>query len=140
MGRPQFQLVSPEPSEHRLQIDCTKMLAAILLPEVCWTAIDHAHSLDRRLTTGGVPVGLVEMRKRKARGVRSGIWDYFFWHRSLTHVIELKVGDNDLSDDQELFGRQLIRAGVKHLKVCWNKDQVFDTVVAWGLTRNAVMA
>jgi hypothetical protein len=139
MGRSRFQLIPPVQSEHELQIECTDMLAVILLPDVCWTAIDHAHSLDRRPTPGGLPIGLIEMRKRKARGIRSGLWDYFFWHRSITHVIELKVGDNDLSSDQELFGRQLIAAGIDRLKVCWNKDQVFNTVVGWGLTRNAVM-
>lgn len=139
MGRPLFQLVPPEPGEHDLQIDCTKMLAVVLLPEVCWTAIDHAHSLDQRKTKFGIPIGLIEMQKRKARGIRSGLWDYFFWHQSVTHVIELKVGINDLSPDQEIFGHQLIRAGVNRLKVCWSQDQVFNTVKEWGLTRNAVM-
>lgn len=134
-----FHLVAFEPSEHDLQIACTKMLFSILLPEVCWTAIDHAHSLDRRLSKRGFPIGLIEMQKRKARGIRSGLWDYFFWHRSVTHVIELKVGDGNLSPSQEDFGRQLIRAGVTQLKVCWSKDQLFNTVVEWGLTRNAVM-
>lgn len=139
MGRPLFQLVPPEPGEHDLQIACTTMLALVLLPEVCWTAIDHAHSLDRRPSKRGFPIGLIEMQKRKARGIRSGLWDYFFWHHSITHVIELKVGDNDLSHDQELFGRQLIKAGVNRLKVCWTQRQVFDTVADWGLTRKAVM-
>lgn len=140
MGRPRFHLMPPEPSEHELQIECTSMLALILLPDVCWTAIDHAHSLDRRPTPGGLPIGMVEMRKRKARGIRSGLWDYFFWHRGITHVIELKVGDNDLTPEQETFGRALIAAGVDRLKVCWNKDQLFHTVVDWGLTRKAVLA
>jgi len=135
-----LQLVAPEPDEHTLQISCTAMLGIILLPEVCWTAVDHAHSLDRRLTKNGVPIGLIEMQKRKARGIRSGIWDYFFWHRGITHVIELKVGDNDLTPDQEEFGRQLLGAGVQHLKVCWTRDQVFNIVRDWGLTRRAVMS
>jgi hypothetical protein len=135
-----LRLVAPEPDEHTLQISCTAMLQILLLPEVCWTAIDHAHSLDRRTTAKGVPIGLIEMRKRKARGIKSGIWDYFFWHRGLTHVIELKVGDNDLTPDQEEFGRRLLGAGVQHLKVCWTRDQVFNTVRDWGLTRRAVMS
>jgi hypothetical protein len=134
-----LQLQPPEPSEHELQKACTKLLHAILLPDVCWTAIDHAHSLDWREGRSGKPIGLIEMQKRKARGVRSGIWDYVFWHRGITHFIELKVGDNDLSDEQELFGRQLIKAGISRLKVCWNSEQVFNTVVEWGLTRKAVM-
>ena len=111
------------------------MLAIVLLPEVAWTAIDHAHSLDRRIGRNGVPIGLIEVRKRQARGIKSGIWDLWFWHRGITHVIELKVGDNDLTDEQENFGNKLLAAGVDRLKVCWNKNQVFNTVVGWGLTR-----
>jgi hypothetical protein len=134
-----FQLVAYEPDEHELQIACVKMLRTLLLPDVCWTAIDHGHSIDRTPSWRDprVSVGFLEMQKRRARGVIDGIWDLWFWRVGITHVIELKVGDNDLSSAQEEFGERLILAGVRHLKVCWTQDQVFDAVCGWGLTRVA---
>jgi hypothetical protein len=129
-----FHLVPDDPGEHELQIDCTSMLEKILLADVCWTAIDHAHSFDRTIGRHGVPIGLLEARKRKLRGIRKGICDYLFWHRASAFALELKVGDNDLDDDQKAFIRRLIAAEVE-TKVCWSKPQVFDTVVKWGLTR-----
>ena len=133
MGRV-LTLVPDEPDEHELQLSCTGMLSIILLPDVCWTAIDHSGSVDRRIGRNGVPIGLLEMKKRKARGVQDGIWDYAFWHRGEAFAVEMKVGDNDLSDAQKEWGRRLIKAGV-HVKVCWSKPQLFNTVVEWGLTR-----
>jgi hypothetical protein len=133
MARP-FVLTSYEPAEHEMQVDCTQMLARILLPNVQWTAIDHAHSLDRRIGRNGRPIGIIQAAQRKRRGVKPGIPDFLFWHRSMSFAIELKVGDNDLEPDQEEFLRGLIRAEVE-TKVCWTKDQVFNTVVSWGLTR-----
>jgi hypothetical protein len=111
------------------------MLELILLPEVQWTAIDHAHSLDRRIGRNGVPIGLIEVRKRKARGIKAGITDYLFWHAGAAFAIELKRNASEpLSDDQKTFCRGLLRAGVK-VKICWTKNQVFEVVVGWRLTR-----
>jgi hypothetical protein len=134
MGRP-FTLTAPDPREHELQIDCTKMLGLILLPAVQWTAIDHAHSLDRTIGRNGRPIGLIEAQKRKARGIRPGICDYLFWHASRGFAIELKRDAQEtLSDVQKIFVQGLINASIP-VKVCWTKDQVFDTVVGWQLTR-----
>lgn len=111
------------------------MLRIILLPAVQWTAIDHAHSLDRRIGRNGVPIGLIEVKKRKARGVKPGICDYLYWHDGCGYAIELKRNaDEDLSDDQKEFCSGLIRARIP-LKICWTKLQVFETVQGWGLTR-----
>lgn len=132
-----FALSAPEPSEHQLQIACTDMLWRILLPDVQWTAIDHAHSLDQRLTRKGIPIGKVEAQKRKRRGIKPGIPDYLFWHQGRPYAIELKVGDGDLSPDQEEFCRGLIRAGAQ-LKVCWSSSQFMETISAWGLVRPGV--
>ena len=135
MGRDYLTLIAPEPLEHDLQTSCTNMLNLLLLPDVQWTAIDHAHSLDRRIGRNGVPIGLLEARKRKGRGIKPGICDYLFWHRRMGFAIELKRNaDEDLSDDQEDFCNGLIRAQIP-LKICWTKMQVFETVQAWGLTR-----
>jgi len=135
VGRTAFILEAPEPREHELQIDCTHMLERILLPDVQWTAIDHAHSLDRRIGRNGRPIGLIEVQKRKARGIKSGICDYLFWFDGRAFAIELKRNaDEQLSDTQKDFCRGLLRAGAL-VKVCWTKIQVFDTVVEWRLTR-----
>lgn len=114
------------------------MLAIVLQPSVQWTAIDHAHSLDRRIGRNGRPIGLLEAQKRQARGIKPGITDYLFWHGGYGFAIELKRdADQKLSDAQKLFVQGLLNALIP-VKVCWTKDQVFATVVAWGLTRASV--
>jgi len=132
-----FYLVPDEPDEHELQIQCSDMLRLLLLPTVAWTAIDHAHTLDRRVGRHGVPIGILEAKKRQRRGIKPGITDYLFWHRGRGFALELKVGDGELSDDQREFFRTLIAAEIE-TKVCWTKTQVFQTVQAWGLTRHMV--
>ena len=123
-------------SEHELQIDCKNMLDRILLPEVCWTAIDHGHTFDMRPGRRGVPIGLLEAQKRKARGIKAGLPDLMFWHVGQGYAIELKTDCGDLSEAQEIFLREMIAAGVE-VAVCWNQTQVFNKVVGWGLTRAA---
>jgi VRR-NUC domain len=136
--RQRFTLLPPIPEEHELQVDCTRMLAVALLPDVCWTAIDHAHSLNMQLGRNGRPIGLIEAQKRKARGIKAGIADYLFWYDGDSYAIELKRdADSTLSDDQEVWLRAMIKAGAM-VKVCWLLDQVFQTVYEWGLVRPGV--
>ena len=123
-----FQLTAPVTPEHQAQIDCTDMLARVLRPEVCWTAIDHANAKDA--TTGAI---------RKARGVQAGIPDYLFWDYGRGFAIEFKTGDGVLLDSQKEFGKRLINAKVE-FAVCWGSRQVFDTVHRWGLTRRLQVA
>lgn len=133
--RHSLQLVVPEPSEHELQAQVAEMLRLVLLPDVQWTSVDHAHSLDRRIGRNGVPIGLLEARKRVGRGIKPGITDILFWFDGRGFAIELKRSpDEKLSDDQKDFCKGLIRAGIQ-LKICWTKLQVFETVQGWGLTR-----
>jgi hypothetical protein len=113
------------------------MLGRVLLPTVAWTAVDHAHSLNPTIGRHGKPIGLLEAQKRKARGIRPGICDYLFWHQSLGYAIELKVDDGELTDDEEDFIRDLIKAEIE-VKVCWGMWQVFETVGDWGLVRPGV--
>lgn len=110
------------------------MFLIILLPDVAWTSVDHAGSTDQTIGRNGLPIGLLENKKRKRRGVKQGIPDILFWHRGSAYAIELKVDDNPLSVEQKDFLNGLIAAQV-HVKVCRTKDQVFDTLVRWGLTR-----
>jgi len=119
-----FQLTASCTPEHQAQIDCTNMLARVLRPEVCWTAIDHANAKDA--TTGAI---------RKARGVQAGIPDYLFWDFGRGFAIEFKIDDGVLLDSQRVFGKRLITAKVE-FAVCWGQRQVFDRVREWGLTRS----
>jgi hypothetical protein len=141
VGRRRFTLTPPDPFEHELQIDCTTMLELVLAIDVQWTAVDHAHSLTEKIVIRGgreIPVGLVEAKKRKARGIRPGICDYLFWHRSRGYAIELKRdASSPLSDVQKVFCRGLIDAQIP-VKICWTKDQVYNVVSDWGLTRLGV--
>jgi hypothetical protein len=111
------------------------MLEIILPPEVQWTAIDQAHAIDKTIGRNGRPIGLLEMHKRKARGIKPGICDYAFWYDRLGFAIELKrSADEPLSDDQKAWMLGLIRARIP-CKVCWTKVQVAETLQEWGLTR-----
>jgi hypothetical protein len=137
VGRPVLTLIAPERTEHELQIACTTMLHRILRPDVAWTAVDLAHSLDWRVGRNGKPIGLIEVQKRKARGCRAGVPDYLFWHSGSSFAIELKRNaDETLSDDQRDFCSGLLRAHVQ-LKICWDERQVYDAVSSWGLSRGA---
>jgi hypothetical protein len=133
-----FDLTPWEPEEHALQIDCTTMLKRILLPQVAWTAIDHAHSFNPTIGRNGKPIGLMEMVKRKARGIRAGLQDYSFWHSGLGFAIELKKSAAaPLSNDQKIWLRELQAAEVP-VRICWTIDQVFWSVDGWGLVRPGV--
>jgi hypothetical protein len=111
------------------------MFRVVLLPEVQWTSVDHAHSLDQRLGRTGRPIGLVEAMKRKARGVKKGITDILFWHQGRGFAIELKRSASEpLSDAQKEFCKGLLAAQIP-VKICWSKSQVYQVVVDWKLTR-----
>jgi VRR-NUC domain len=125
-------------TEHELQIDCTAMLWKILLPEVCWTAIDHAHSLNMQIGRHGRPIGILEAQKRVARGIQPGIADYLFWHRSNAFAIELKTVNGVLHDDQKVWLRRMIKAGGE-VSVCFSFDQVVAKVREWDLCRGFVV-
>jgi hypothetical protein len=111
------------------------MLWRVLLPEVVWTAVDLAQSLNPTIGRNGRPIGLIEAQKRKARGCRAGVCDYLFWYRAMGFAIELKRNASEpLSDDQEKFCTGLLETEVP-VKICWDEWQVYHTVVEWGLTR-----
>jgi hypothetical protein len=137
---PKFRLAELREEEHETQIACTAMLWKVLLPDVAWTAIDHGHSMNMKIGRHGVPIGILEAQKRKKRGVKAGIADYLFWHRSFGFAIELKTVDGVLSEGQEVFLGDLIRAEIP-VSICWRIEQVLERCTAWGLCRHArVMA
>lgn len=128
MSARSLRLTAPVAPEHEAQIACARMLAQVLRPDVCWTAVDHANARDK--LTGAI---------RKARGVKAGIPDFLFWHYGRGFAIEFKRADGVLSDAQRAFLRTLIGAEVE-VAVCWNSVQVFQKVVEWGLARRARIA
>jgi hypothetical protein len=133
-----FDLTVPQQSEHDLQIDCTNMLWRVLLPDISWSAYDHGHSFDKTIGRHGRPIGLLEMQKRKARGVKAGIPDYQFLYQGDTFAIELKASaDAPLSDDQKAFLTSMIKNGAQ-VAICWTIWQVFNKVLEWGLCRPGV--
>ena len=133
-----FRLQPSKYPEHALQIDCTAMLRRILLPDVCWTAIDHAHSLNMTPGRHGRPIGLLEAQKRKARGVRAGVSDYLFWRHGAGFAIELKTVDGSLSGDQRVFLQEMINTGIP-VSVCWDIRQVAVKLLEWGLCRGVTV-
>ena len=61
--------------------------------------------------------------------------DFLFFHQQRGFAIELKRNASEkLSPGQKEFCKALIDTRIP-VKICWSKDQVFDCVVAWGLTR-----
>lgn len=132
---PKLRLTVPKLPEHKLQIECSNMLRILMLPDVCWTAVDHGHSFNPTIGRGGQPIGLLEMQLRKARGVHAGISDYLFWRDSKGYAIELKTRDGVLSDPQKEFHAKL---GVAHVPVavCRSHREVADALTGWGLLRS----
>lgn len=126
MSRP-FKLTPPITPEHEMQIDVARMLNRILLPDVCWSAVDHANAADA--TTGAI---------RKARGAKPGLPDLLFWYQGRAYAIELKIVGGVVSPAQRQFQDQLARAGGL-VAVCRDCASVFSTVQAWGLSRARMM-
>ncbi len=137
---PAFQLTAPRQLEHDLQKQCAKMFSRILLPDVTWTAVDHAHSLNMAIGRHGRPIGLIEAQKRVARGIKPGLPDNWFIHYGRVYLIELKAtADDDLSQDQKDFLKSAIASGAE-VSICWDIWQVFNKIREWGLCRpSAVM-
>jgi hypothetical protein len=129
-----FRLTSYVEAEREAQIQDVKMLRILLRPGVCWTAIDHGHSFNPTLGRNGQPIGLIEMQKRKARGVRAGIPDLLFWADHKPYAIERKVEGGVLSDAQREFQEELKQAGVL-VSTAWSQAELCATLKAWGLLR-----
>lgn len=133
--RKRFRLQPPPtPKERDQQISDTNMLRILIRPGVAWTAIDHGHSINRAIGHTGQPIGLLEAQKRRARGVRSGIPDYLFWHQGRGFAIERKVDGGVVSDDQQQFITELREAGVL-VSVCYDQHEICRTLNEWGLLR-----
>lgn len=133
-----FRLVASRQAEHDLQIQCADAFAAgVLLPDVTWTSIDSAFSRNQKIGRNGREIGWGELAKRKRRGIKPGVPDMAFWRDGRGYLIELKVGDGEPTEDQEIFLRSLIISKIE-VAVCWTFFQVMQRLQLWGLLRPGV--
>lgn len=107
--------------ERDLQIECVKLLRLILLPDVLWTAIDHASASPRARIM------------HSAMGVVAGISDIFIaWERRIslgvetneTLWMELKSSTGRLSPEQVEWSRRCQNIGHHFVVVRSVKDMV----------------
>lgn len=95
--------------------------------------LEHALSPDISWwhTPNGGKRSKAEAGRFKAMGVKAGIPDLLFFHRSQLDAIELKVGKNNLTSKQEDVRDQLLREGARYA-VCRSLSDVCDTLDEWG--------
>jgi hypothetical protein len=104
-ARKPYRLVAPVVREHPSQVTICKVLTMECAPAgkvsehgVCWFAIDHANF-------GGEIPGV-----RIGRGIVAGVADLFLLFRGITHFIEIKAADGQLSDHQRSVAAAVIAA------------------------------
>jgi hypothetical protein len=72
-----------------------------------------------------------EAGKLKAMGVVPGLWVFvFIFPNAEVGMLELKVGKNGLTDEQEEWGDWLLQRGAAR-EVCWTIDEVERVVTRW---------
>lgn len=128
-ARRPFRLVAPVVREHSSQATICKVLTMEIAPAgkvsdrgVCWFAIDHANY------AGEIP-GI-----RVGRGIIAGVMDTFVLWRGLTHFIEIKAADGQLSDHQQSVAAAVIAAQGR-VGVARDWVEVLACVDQWGIPR-----
>lgn len=101
----------------------------------CWAAMNQTrysqlkwmHSSGNGIfTTSG------QKGKEKAAGLKNGVWDIFLPYPGKGYAglyIEMKVGKNDLTDDQKEFGKAMI--DYYKLHVCWSWKEARDVIIKY---------
>ena len=124
-----FRLQPPVVLEHPIQKQVTDMLRIEIAPPgkvsrlgVCWYAIDHA------AYSGEVP-GI-----RIGRGIVAGIPDLFILWRGLSHMIELKTTEGELSDPQRSVCAAVLGSGGK-VGVARDSLEVLICIDEWKIPR-----
>lgn len=123
--------------EDDLSCAVNKLFCAIFDPEkVVFYAVPNG---GRRDATEAV--------RLKAQGVRRGVYDWHLhWNGPIdytkvvgpcTGVLELKVGKNDRSDEQKVFGRRMRIIG-HYADVCWSLDEVIGAIAEWGVPHRRI--
>ena len=94
--------------EHVLQIAVKQYLTTALPPAVLWTSVDKGQR-----HAGNNTLRIKMANKIKSRGVKNGVPDMHFWWSGIYLAVELKVGKNDTSDDQDKWIEGLRREGFR---------------------------
>lgn len=118
--RPTFGVSLPPQKEIGLHIAAAGFLRRALPPEVIFFHCPNGEVRDK--ATAG---------KLKAMGVLPGVFDLgFIWPNGQASWLELKVGDNVLSEDQLVFQHRA-RANRCGTATAWTLEQVEDIVARW---------
>lgn len=129
-----YRLTPPRVAEHPLQKQITDVLRLEIAPPgkvsklgVVWFAIDHANY------AGEVP-GI-----RTGRGIVAGIPDTFIMHRGLTHFIEIKAADGELSAAQRSVATAIVMGGGR-VGIARSAAEVIVCLDEWRIPRNRRVA
>lgn len=99
-------------SEDKIQSECT-----------IWA---HNTYPDFRLNWWHVPNGgtrnIIEARKLKTMGVKSGVWDIHCYYNGQFSIIEMKTETGVLSAEQKIWGQQMKKMGA-NLYVCRSLEE-----------------
>lgn len=130
--RPTLGVALPPAKEVTFHISAASFLRVALPPEVIFFHVPNGEVRDK--ATAG---------KLKAMGVLAGVFDLgFIWPNGQASWLELKVGDNDLSDDQIKF-QDRARANHCGTATAWTMEDVERIVGGWcaafGLTMRATL-
>lgn len=106
------------PPEARLRARVRMWLSAYLPSPGLWTSIEHG-----RAHHGTPEQRAREWQRLAAQGVKKGIPDVMVWYRGLCMGLELKVGRNTATPDQERFGAALVANGFAW-RVCRSVEDV----------------
>jgi hypothetical protein len=128
-ARKPFRLVAPVVREHPLQVTIAKVLTLEIAPAgkvsahgVCWWSVDMAHY-------GGEVPGI-----RIGRGIVAGVPDTFVLWRGLTHFIEIKAADGQLSEHQRSVAAAVIAAQGR-VGVARDWRETLQCLDAWNIPR-----
>lgn len=129
-----YRLASPVVREHPIQKQICDVLRLEIAPPgkvsklgVVWFAIDHANY------AGEVP-GV-----RTGRGIVAGVPDTFIMHRGLTHFIEIKAVDGELSAAQRSVATAIVMGGGR-VGIARSADEVIACLDEWRIPRNRRVA
>jgi hypothetical protein len=129
MSKP-YRLQAPIVREHPRQKQIADMLRIEIAPPgkvskagVVWFSIDHANYAGQ---VPGIRIG---------RGIIAGIPDLFVMHRGLTHFIEVKADDGELSDAQRSVATAIVVGGGR-VGIARDAGEVLVCLDEWRIPRN----
>jgi hypothetical protein len=119
-ARPTLGVALPPMKEISLHIQAASFMFRAMPPEVIWFHCPNGEVRDK--ATAG---------KLKAMGVLPGVFDFgLIWPNGQASWLELKVGDNDLSEEQVKF-QDRARANRCGTATAWTLEQVEEILARW---------